>query len=55
MNLVLAIDAQTIKRGHIGLVVDAGIDLSHEDLRSLGWRPGPEKGGYAGDYWILSR
>lgn len=55
MNLVLAIDGQTINRGQIGLVLDGGIGLSEGDLRSLDWKPGPDRGGYAGDYWILSR
>jgi hypothetical protein len=50
----LAIDRCTVAKGHIGVVIDKAIDLESEDLREFGFRRGPRKDGYGGDYWVLS-
>jgi hypothetical protein len=49
----LAIDARTIQRGEVGLVVDNAIELDAEELTTLGLVRGPARRGYAGDYWVL--
>lgn len=51
--VVLAIDAQTLGRGAIGLVRDNAIDLSVAQLTGMGFVRAPRRGGYSGDYWWL--
>jgi hypothetical protein len=50
----LAIDRQTLGKGQIGVVIDKAIDLEVDDLQEFGFRRGPQKDGYEGDYWVLS-
>lgn len=51
--VVLAIDARTVRRGSIGVVVDNAVDLSPSELVSLRFARGSRRGGYRGDYWRL--
>ena len=50
----LAIDRRTVAKGRIGVVLDAAIALSREELIALGFKRGRRRGGYEGDYFELS-
>jgi hypothetical protein len=50
--VAIAIDRRTIRYGRIGLVRDNGIALAEEHLKTLGFRRGPKRDGYAGDYFV---
>ena len=50
----LAIDRRTVAKGRIGVVLDAAIALSREELIALGFKRGQRRGGYEGDYFELS-
>jgi hypothetical protein len=52
--VALAIDRCTVAKGQIGVVIDKAIDIGTDDLREFGFRRGPQKDGYEGDYWVLS-
>ena len=41
-------------KGRIGVVLDAAIALSREELSALGFKRGRRRGGYQGDYFELS-
>jgi hypothetical protein len=45
----LAIDRRTVEKGRIGVVLDAAIAVSADELAALGFR----RGGYEGDYFEL--
>jgi hypothetical protein len=49
----LAIDRRTVAKGRIGVVLDAAIALSREELAALGFKRGRRRGGYSGDYFEL--
>jgi hypothetical protein len=49
----LAIDRRTVAKGRIGVVLDAAIALSREELATLGFKRGRRRGGYSGDYFEL--
>jgi len=49
----VAIDRLTSRRGYIGLVLDSAIELDRDRLRLLGFRPGPRRRGYEGDYFVF--
>ncbi len=50
----LAIDRRTVAKGRIGVVLDAAIALSQDELAALGFKRGPKRDGYSGDYFDLS-
>lgn len=49
----LAIDCRTVEKGRIGVVLDAAIAPSREELIALGFKRGPRRGGYEGNYFEL--
>lgn len=49
----LAIDRRTVAKGHIGVVLDAAIALSEDELGALGFRRGSQRSGYSGNYFEL--
>lgn len=51
--LAAAIDRVTLRRGHLGLVLDNAIDLSVDELRQFGFTRGPRGDGYAGEYYVV--
>jgi len=51
--VVAAIDRVTLKRGHLGLVLDNAIDLTVEELGQLGFRSGPQADGYGRPYYVV--
>jgi hypothetical protein len=51
--VMAAIDRQTIKAGHVGLVLDSAIALNPTVLADLGFGRGRKRGGYRGDYYTL--
>jgi hypothetical protein len=50
----LAIDRRTVAKGRIGVVLDAAIDLSPEELGAFGFKRGRRRDGYSGNYLELS-
>jgi hypothetical protein len=50
----LAIDRRTVAKGRIGVVLDAAIDLSPQQLGDFGFKRGRRRDGYPGDYLELS-
>lgn len=49
----LAIDRRTVAKGRIGVVLDAAIALSREEVAALGFKRGRRRVGYSGDYLEL--
>jgi len=49
----LVIDRRTVAKGRIGVVLDAAIALSQEELIALGFKRGRRRGGYLGEYFEL--
>jgi len=50
----LAIDRRTVAKGRIGVVLDAAIDLSPEELEAFDFKRGRRRDGYSGNYLELS-
>lgn len=48
-----AIDRRTLKYGKVGVVRDRGIEPTVDQLVAMGFRPGPRRDGYKGDYFTL--
>jgi hypothetical protein len=51
--VALAIDRKTIRRGRIGVVLDNAIELDAAQLAAFGFKRGPKRGGYRGEYYEL--
>ncbi len=49
----LAIDRRTVSKGRIGVVLDAAIALSQDELAALGFKRAGKHDGYSGDYFEL--
>jgi hypothetical protein len=50
----LAIDRRTVRKGRIGVELDAAIAVNRHDLAALGFTKGSRRAGYRGNYFELS-